>query len=401
MMGNDMMTGMGFGRFFMMIFWVLILVGIIFALVWAVKITTGMKIQKFDENAIEALKKRYARGEITKGKNRLLVLAIILFTAGIVGVFITTGYSGSNRFVRGGGSGMMSGMMGDGMMGSMTLMTQWMNGETLPVDLDTPRPAQNKDSTKAGGTIYKNRCAVCHGRKGDGNGERAKELLTKPADFTSGIFKFRSAKDIAPADVDLFRTVSRGLHGTAMLPWPGLTTVEKWQVVYYIKTFTDLFEDEQAPEFVKVPKTVRPETEYIGQGSEVYKKARCYECHGHEGRGDGEKANKLKDDRQRPIRPRNFREQILKRGVGVEEIYLTIATGLNGTPMLSYSHVLKEDEMLALAFFIQSIARKPSTGGMMMGMVKMSADERIGMMTDMPGMPMGQGMMMQNRFNEK
>ncbi|MFQ5432148.1 MAG: c-type cytochrome [Nitrospinota bacterium] len=91
---------------------------------------------------------------------------------------------------------------------------------------------------------------------------------------------------------------------------------------------------------------------------------------------------------------------MLKRGVGVEEIYLTIATGLNGTPMLSYSHVLKDDEMLALAFYIQSIARKPSKGGMMMGMVKMSTDERTGMMTDMPGMPMGQGMMMQKMPGE-
>jgi len=285
------------------------------------------------------------------------------------------------------------GMMGDGMMSRMTLMRKWMNGETLPVDLDTPRPAQNEDSIKAGGIIYKNRCAVCHGVKGNGKGEREKDLLVKPADFTSGIFKFRSTKDIAPADVDLFRTVSRGLHGTAMLPWPGLSTVEKWQVVYYIKTFSDLFEDEVAREFVRIPKAVRPETEYIGQGSEVYRKAKCYECHGYEGRGDGEKADKLKDDWQRPIRPRNFREQIMKRGAAVEEIYLTIATGLNGTPMLSYSHVLKEDEMLALAFYIRSIARKPSRGGMMTGMMKMSADERTGMMTDMPGMPMG-GMMM-------
>lgn len=329
----------------------------------------------------------------------LPILAVIFIAVGAVGVFLTNMMYGSRGMM---GGGMMGdGMMGKGMMSTMTAMTKWMNGETLRIDLDTPKPAQNEDSIKSGEIGYNNRCAVCHGLKGDGKGERAKDLLIKPADFASGIFKFRSAKDLAPADVDLFRTVSRGLHGTAMLPWPGLTTVEKWQVVYYIKTFTDLFEGNEASETVKVPKTVRPEQEYIDQGREVYKKAKCYECHGHEGRGDGEKADKLKDDWQRPILPRNFREQMLKRGVGVEEIYLTIATGLNGTPMLSYSHVLKEDEMLALAFYIQSIARKPSKGGMMMGMMKMSTDERIGMMTDMPGMPMGRGMMMQNRFNDK
>lgn len=335
-------------------------------------------------------------------KNGLLVLAVILITVGIVGVFITTRYSGSNRFVRGGMPGMMGeGMMGGGMMSNMTLMTNWMNGETLPVDLDTPKPVKDKNSIKAGEIIFKNRCAVCHGFKGDGQGERAKDLLFKPADFTSGVYKFRSTKDLVPADSDLFKTLSRGLHGTAMLPWPGLTTAEKWQAVYYIKTFTDLFDDEEVLEIVKVPKPVKSETEYIDHGSRVYKKAKCYECHGNEGRGDGEKAGKLKDDWNRPIRPANFRKQILKRGVGVEDIYLTIATGLNGTPMLSYSQVLTEDEMLALAYYIQSLVPKPSGGGMMMGMRNMSEDERIGMMTDMPGMRMGSGMMMQSNIFEK
>jgi hypothetical protein len=37
---------------------------------------------------------------------------------------------------------------------------------------------------------------------------------------------------------------------------------------------------------------------------------------------------------------------------------------------------------------------------MMMGMMKMTADERVGMMTDMPGMPMGQDMMMRSRVKE-
>lgn len=66
MMGSGMMDGMGFGMFFTMIFWALILVGIIFAIVWAVQKSTGTNIQKVNETAIESLKKRYARGEITK-----------------------------------------------------------------------------------------------------------------------------------------------------------------------------------------------------------------------------------------------------------------------------------------------------------------------------------------------
>jgi mono/diheme cytochrome c family protein len=329
-------------------------------------------------------------------KIRLPVVAATLIAVGIAGAFIATRYFGSNR-VAGGGMGAMMDSDPVKMRRNMALMAKWINGQTLRVDLDMPKPAQNNESIKAGRVIYKDRCAVCHGPKGDGKGEAAKDLLIKPADFTSGVFKFRSTKDIAPTDADLFKTVARGLHGTAMLPWLGLDAVEKWQAVYYIKTFTDLFDDEKAPETVKAPNAVRPETEYIAQGRQVYKKARCYECHGDEGRGDGEKAKKLKDDLQRPIKPRNFREQTLKRGRNVEDIYLTVATGLNGTPMLSYSSILTEDEMLAVAYYIRSLTRKPSDGGMMMEMTSLTADEKIGMMTNMPAMTMGGGTMMRRK----
>ncbi|MBI1894347.1 MAG: hypothetical protein HYS14_09570 [Candidatus Rokubacteria bacterium] len=35
-------------------------------------------------------------------------------------------------------------------------------------------------------------CAICHGVSGDGSGEAAVRLGTKPADLTAGRYKFRS-----------------------------------------------------------------------------------------------------------------------------------------------------------------------------------------------------------------
>ena len=40
--------------------------------------------------------------------------------------------------------------------------------------------------------VYQRRCIGCHGAKGDGKGPAARFFKTKPRDFTSGIFKFRS-----------------------------------------------------------------------------------------------------------------------------------------------------------------------------------------------------------------
>ncbi len=287
--------------------------------------------------------------------------------------------------------GMMGGRPG-GMMGNMKLMRGWVAGETLPVDFKTPRPAPDKGALAKGELIYKNRCAICHGPKGDGKGEKAKDLIVKPRDFTFAVYKFRSTPSGSlPTDDDIFKTVSRGLHQTAMLPWIGLTTTEKWEVTYYIKSLSDFFEDGEKLVIVKVPSKTKSTFEYIKRGLGVYKNAKCRECHGREGYGDGEKADKLKDDWQRPIKPTDFKRTILKRGLNIEEIYLTIATGLNGTPMPSFAGALPPDDILAVSYYVRSLAPRRSGGGMMM--MGMNGDERVGMMTDMPGMRMGGGMM--------
>ncbi len=288
-------------------------------------------------------------------------------------------------YAQGMGDGM--GMMGrGGVMDAMSQNQAFFDGKTLPIDLATPRPPESVASIAAGSKIFKERCAVCHGEKGDGKGEKAKDLVVKPWDFTFGWFKWRSTgSGEAPTDEDIFKTVSRGLHGTAMLPRSDLTTGQKWQVVYYLKTLSDFFEDEEKPKVVAVPSPTKSVEEYVAMGSKAYKKAKCYECHGHEGYGDGEKMDKLKDDWRRPILPTNFREQILKRGLNIEEIYLSIATGLNGTPMLSYSHILNDDEILAVSYYIRSISKKPSRWGMLGRMMNMTRDERTGMMIIMDG----------------
>ena len=67
-MGPGMMGGWGmgwFGGIFMMIFWVLILVGLIFLIKWLIQTTGRVKSDPGSgDRALEILKERYARGEI-------------------------------------------------------------------------------------------------------------------------------------------------------------------------------------------------------------------------------------------------------------------------------------------------------------------------------------------------
>ena len=58
-----MMPMMGFGMLFMAFFWVILFVGVLCAVKWFMR--QGWTNQQ-EDSAMEILKKRYARGELTK-----------------------------------------------------------------------------------------------------------------------------------------------------------------------------------------------------------------------------------------------------------------------------------------------------------------------------------------------
>ncbi len=69
-MGPGMMGGWGmgwFGMIFMLVFWVLVVVGLAFLIKWLIQATKGEKdVPNGSSKAIDILKERYARGEINK-----------------------------------------------------------------------------------------------------------------------------------------------------------------------------------------------------------------------------------------------------------------------------------------------------------------------------------------------
>ena len=69
-MGSGMMGGYGmgwFGEILMIVFWILIIVGLVFLIKWLIQSTGRDKTTGSGENrALEILKERYARGEIDK-----------------------------------------------------------------------------------------------------------------------------------------------------------------------------------------------------------------------------------------------------------------------------------------------------------------------------------------------
>ena len=240
--------------------------------------------------------------------------------------------------------------------------------------VSVPRSAE---WTAYGKQVYERRCIGCHGVKGDGNGPAAAFMQQdRPRNFTLAVFKFRLTPSGAlPDDGDLLRTITRGVRGTAMPSWHELQQKDTLAVIQYIKY--ELAADRsdpkkpylyfveevpKAPLFIGAPPT--PSTELIGRGKAVWQQAKCWECHGQGGKGDGEKAAGLKDDLGFPIPPANLTTGQFKSGPGPKDIFRTMSTGLSGTPMPSFADSVSAEDRWALAYYVLSLSafKDPLTG---------------------------------------
>ncbi len=202
------------------------------------------------------------------------------------------------------------------------------------------------DELRAGKFIYERACENCHGRQGKGDGVAAPLLDPRPRDFTKGLFKFRTTPSgKVPTFDDLARTVTHGLAGTAMTAWRELSTKDRRTVLLYVQTFSPRFKAETAAS-ITIPPEPPLTMESVKRGAKWYTEIECNKCHGAEGRGDGPSAAELQDDwDKRPIRPTDLTQgPRFKRGSTPPDIYLTLFTGLTGTPMPSVAETLENGD---------------------------------------------------------
>jgi DMSO reductase family type II enzyme heme b subunit len=134
-------------------------------------------------------------------------------------------------------------------------------------------------------------------------------------------------------------------------------------VVQYIKTFSDRFDKEGQPDGLKIGDVPAATATTYAEGERLYEEMRCFLCHGKEGRGDGPITTTLVYEWGFPFRARNLTKGwTFKRGNAPADIYRTIFTGLNGTPMGSYAGHLSEEERWSMAHYVASLSRDRETG---------------------------------------
>jgi cytochrome c oxidase cbb3-type subunit 2 len=221
------------------------------------------------------------------------------------------------------------------------------------------------DQVARGKIVYARRCAGCHGVDGDGNGPAATFLEPRPRDFTLGVFKFRSTPSGSlPTDGDLYRTITRGVRGTAMPTWHELPEKDRLAVITYVKTFSPRWRDERVDVPVPLPDPPGATADLLQRGKALYGEAKCGECHGEHGKGDGPSAPQLRDDVGFRISPTDFSRGQFKGGSDVRDVFRALSTGLDGTPMPSFADAMTDDERWAISYYVLSLSafRDPLTG---------------------------------------
>ncbi len=219
---------------------------------------------------------------------------------------------------------------------------------------------------KRGKALYHKFCIHCHGAKGNGRGKASYYLFPKPRNLNLGIFKFHSTRTNAlPLNEDLYQTIQNGIPGTAMPAWGDIFSEEEiHSLAEFIKTFSRRFSME-SPDH-KMPVSLEPPFDKlsIANGRIMYRQLRCGGCHGNEGDSEDRLSGSIQEFGGNLSFVYDLRRaDQYKAGATGPDIYRTLITGLDGSPMNAYEY-LSDGERWDLVHYLQSLfviqASKPA-----------------------------------------
>ena len=218
---------------------------------------------------------------------------------------------------------------------------------------------------ESGKALYLTYCSQCHGEQGNGEGYASPHLAPRPRDFTMGKFKLRTTPNGAlPTHQDIVNVLRRGMPYSSMPAWPALSDRETSDLAYFITTFSpDFSNPENVPQPVSLQSPPTATTQSVELGKKLFADNGCIKCHGTLGRGDGPSAPTLKDDWGHRLPAADLSQSWTFRGGSTrEDIFRTMSTGLNGTPMPAFVDALQPEQRWAISDYIVSLSGSTGPG---------------------------------------
>jgi mono/diheme cytochrome c family protein len=231
----------------------------------------------------------------------------------------------------------------------------WQPRPAVYADLTWPPGADLTPNTALGKRVYAQRCAVCHGPDGHGNGPAAPSLIPRPRDFTLGLFKYKSTPaGQPPTDNDLTQVVANGLPASAMPYFRDLLSDSEIDaVVGQVKQFSKAFSG-ASPKTIVIPPSPVMTAASAERGRALFIAQDCVGCHGPDGRKGGFLVDSS-TNHPTPIRdlsaPWTFRG-----GSDPNQIWLRLTTGI-GNSMPTYVYRLTPSQRWDLVSYVQSLSR--------------------------------------------
>lgn len=184
---------------------------------------------------------------------------------------------------------------------------------------DFPKLARSSDLNH-GRQIYSRYCASCHGIRGGGDGPGASGLHPRPTNLSEQEY----------AADRLSFSLWNGVAGTAMPAWRELPLSDLSAVAEVVRGFHGAQSEPAIPQAV------------LDLGARVYA-ARCAQCHGVHGSGDGTAGDQF------AIAPTNFRTQRPSLAASLR----ALRNGIEGSPMAPWTNELSEAELSAVGYFVR------------------------------------------------
>jgi high-affinity iron transporter len=97
----------------------------------------------------------------------------------------------------------------------------------LLVVLASAAPKRTPQIIERGRGTYAVWCVACHGPTGAGDGSVANTLDPRPRNFKE---RFKQGARVE----QIFRTLSKGVSGSAMKPFTNLSDDERWALAWYV-----------------------------------------------------------------------------------------------------------------------------------------------------------------------